>query len=131
MRGFSFVLVGIALISGMLVRRAVGISRSFGAIAIATFLGLLLLTDLRAIAKAFGSDRFDRFPLLPFTLIGGFAVQVVGPTTSTSSSVAPSTTSPACPSTSSSPPRLARLSLATLGGNIASILILTSPSRGA
>jgi ESS family glutamate:Na+ symporter len=53
------------------------ISRSFGAIAIAIFVGLLLLTGLRAIANAWGSDLLDRFPLFPFTIIGGFAVQLV------------------------------------------------------
>ncbi len=52
------------------------ISRSFGAIAVAIFLGFLVLTGLRAIAGAFGSDLFDRFPLFPFTIIGGFAVQL-------------------------------------------------------
>jgi Na+/glutamate symporter len=50
------------------------ISRSFGAVAIALFLGLLMLTALRAIP---GTDLFDRFPLFPFTIIGGFAVQLV------------------------------------------------------
>src|SRR5918998_5104668 len=39
------------------------ISRSFAAIAVAIFLGFLVLTGLRAIANAFGSDLFDRFPL--------------------------------------------------------------------
>jgi glutamate:Na+ symporter, ESS family len=53
------------------------ISRSFGAIAVAIFLGLLILTGLRAIANAFGSDLLDRFPLFPFAVIGGFAVQLV------------------------------------------------------
>lgn len=52
------------------------ISRSFGAIAVAIFLGFLILTALRAISNAFGSDLFDRFPLFPFTIIGGFAVQL-------------------------------------------------------
>jgi ESS family glutamate:Na+ symporter len=39
------------------------ISRSFGAIAIAIFLGFRILTGLRAISHASGSDLFDRFPL--------------------------------------------------------------------
>lgn len=53
------------------------LSRSAGAIAVAILLGLLLLTALRAIAThGFGSDLFDRFPLFPFTVIGGFAVQL-------------------------------------------------------
>jgi ESS family glutamate:Na+ symporter len=58
------------------------ISRSFGAIAVAIFLGFLLLTGLRAIANAFGSDLLDRFPLFPFTIIGGFAVELVLSSTS-------------------------------------------------
>lgn len=52
------------------------ISRSFGAIAVAIFLGFLILSALRAVSNAFGSDLFDRFPLFPFAIIGGFAVQL-------------------------------------------------------
>jgi ESS family glutamate:Na+ symporter len=52
------------------------LSRGAGAIAIAIFLGFLILTVLRGILGAFGSDLFDRFPLFPFTVIGGFVVQV-------------------------------------------------------
>jgi glutamate:Na+ symporter, ESS family len=53
------------------------ISRSFGAIAVAIFVGFLILSGLRAIANAFGSDLLDQFPLFPLTIIGGFAVQLV------------------------------------------------------
>jgi glutamate:Na+ symporter, ESS family len=53
------------------------ISRSFGAIAVAIFLAFLLLTGLRVIGNASGSDLLDRFPLFPFTIIGGFTVQLV------------------------------------------------------
>src|SRR5262245_25456442 len=52
------------------------ISRSFGAIAVAIFIGFLLLAGLRGIFNAFGSDLLDRFPLFPLTIIGGFAVQL-------------------------------------------------------
>src|SRR5262249_30185473 len=51
------------------------LSRGVGAIAI--FIGFLILTSLRAILGALGSDLFDRFPLFPFTVIGGFIVQLV------------------------------------------------------
>lgn len=53
------------------------ISRSFGAITVAIAIGILILAGLRLIARAFGSDLFDNFPLFPFTVIGGFAVQLV------------------------------------------------------
>ncbi len=53
------------------------ISRSFGAITVAIAIGIVILWILRAIAHAFGSDLFDNFPLFPFTVIGGFAVQLV------------------------------------------------------
>jgi glutamate:Na+ symporter, ESS family len=52
------------------------LSRGAGAIAVAIFLGFLILSALRGISTAFGSDLFDRFPLFPFTVIGGFAVQL-------------------------------------------------------
>src|SRR5262249_3865640 len=45
--------------------------------AIAIFLAFLLLSGLRAIANAAGSDLLDRFPLFPFTILGGFTVQLV------------------------------------------------------
>ncbi|CAM5494226.1 sodium/glutamate symporter [Leifsonia shinshuensis] len=53
------------------------ISRSFGAIALAIALGLLILELLRFGANALGSGLFDDFPLFPFTVIGGFVVQLV------------------------------------------------------
>lgn len=53
------------------------ISRSFGAIAVAVFIGLLILNGLRFLTNSLGSDLFDRFPLFPFTVIGGFIVQLV------------------------------------------------------
>jgi ESS family glutamate:Na+ symporter len=86
------------------------ISRSFGAIAVAIFLGLLILTGLRAIAEAFGSDLFERFRCSRSPSLVGLLSSWCcrGRTTNTSSSVAPSTTSQAFPSTSSSPQRSAR-----------------------
>lgn len=53
------------------------IGRSFGAITIAIAIGMVILWSLRLGAQAFGSDLFDRFPLFPFTVIGGFVVQLV------------------------------------------------------
>src|SRR5690606_2741092 len=53
------------------------ISRSFGAIAVAVMIGLLILNLLRFLTNAVGSDLFDRFPLFPFTVIGGFLVQLL------------------------------------------------------
>ena len=53
------------------------ISRSFGGIAIAIAIAIVILTLLRAATNAVGSDVFDRFPLFPFTVIGGFLVQLV------------------------------------------------------
>ena len=53
------------------------ISRSFGAIMIAITFGIIILNLLRWIANALGSDVFDNFPLFPFTVIGGFFVQLI------------------------------------------------------
>lgn len=53
------------------------ISRSFGAIMVAIALGFVILTLLRLIAGGFGSELFDKFPLFPLTVIGGFIVQLV------------------------------------------------------
>lgn len=53
------------------------ISRSFGAIALAIALGIVILELLRFAANALGSDLFDDFPLFPFTVIGGFVVQLL------------------------------------------------------
>lgn len=52
------------------------ISRSFGAIMIAITIGIVILNLLRWISNALGSDVFDSFPLFPFTVIGGFLVQL-------------------------------------------------------
>jgi ESS family glutamate:Na+ symporter len=53
------------------------ISRSFGAISIAIAIGIVILNLLRVIGHTLGSDVFDKFPLFPFTVIGGFIVQLV------------------------------------------------------
>lgn len=53
------------------------ISRSFGAIMAAIAVGIVILSLLRLISNALGSDLFDNFPLFPFTVIGGFLVQLV------------------------------------------------------
>lgn len=53
------------------------VSRSFGAIALAVAVGLIILELLRLVANLLGSDVFDNFPLFPFTVIGGFLVQLV------------------------------------------------------
>jgi len=106
------------------------IGRSFGAIAVAIFLGLLLLTGLRAIAKAFGSDLFDRFPLFPFTIIGGFAVQVLLSWTNHENLVERRTVNDVTGLSLDIliASAIGTLSLATLGGNIPSILVLTALS---
>lgn len=52
-------------------------SRAFGAIAVAIALALVILESLRWLTGLFGSDVFDAFPLFPFTVIGGFIVQLV------------------------------------------------------
>lgn len=38
---------------------------------------IVILAFLRWITNSFGSDIFDQFPLFPFTVIGGFLVQLV------------------------------------------------------
>ncbi|GAB3390761.1 sodium/glutamate symporter [Humibacter soli] len=53
------------------------ISRSFGAISVSIAIAIVILELLRWITNSFGSDIFDRFPLFPFTVIGGFLVQLV------------------------------------------------------
>lgn len=47
------------------------------AIALAIAFAIVLLEALRAVAGAFGSDIFESFPLFPFTVIGGFVVQLL------------------------------------------------------
>ncbi len=106
------------------------ISRSFGAIAVAIFLGLLILTGLRAIADAFGSDLLDRFPLFPFTVIGGFAVQLALSWTNHEHLVERRTVNDITGLSLDIliAAAIGTLSLATLGANIPSIVILTALS---
>src|SRR5262245_6208467 len=106
------------------------ISRSFGAIAVAIFLGFLLLAALRAIANAFGSDLLDRFPLFPLTIIGGFAVQLVLSRTGNEHLVERRTVNDVTGLSLDIlvAAAIGTLSLATLGANVPSILILTALS---
>jgi ESS family glutamate:Na+ symporter len=106
------------------------ISRSFGAIAVAIFLGFLILTGLRAIANAFGSDLFDRFPLFPLTIIGGFAVQVVLSWTNHEDLVERRTANDITGLSLDIliAAAIGTLSLTALGANVPSILILTALS---
>jgi ESS family glutamate:Na+ symporter len=103
------------------------ISRSFGAIAVAIFLALLMLTGLRAIANAAGSDLLDRFPLFPFTIIGGFAVQLMLSWTNHEHLIERRTVNDITGLSLDVliAAAIGTLSLATLGANIPSILILT------
>lgn len=103
------------------------ISRSVGAIAVAIFLGLLILTGLRGIATAFGSDLFDRFPLFPFTVIGGFAVQLALTWTGHESLVERRTVNDITGLSLDVliAAAIGTLSLATLGANVPAIAILT------
>jgi ESS family glutamate:Na+ symporter len=106
------------------------ISRSFGAIAVAIFLALLLLTGLRAIANALGSDLLDRFPLFPFTILGGFTVQVVLSWTNHEHLVERRTVNDITGLSLDIliAAAIGTLSLSTLGANVPSILILTALS---
>jgi glutamate:Na+ symporter, ESS family len=106
------------------------ISRSFGAIAVAIFLGFLLLSGLRAIANAFGSDLLDRFPLFPLTIIGGFAVQLVLSWTDHEHLVERRTVNDITGLSLDIlvAAAIGTLSLSILGANIPSILILTALS---
>lgn len=52
------------------------VSRSFGAISISIMIAIVILAFLRWLTNMFGSDIFDKFPLFPFTVIGGFLVQL-------------------------------------------------------
>lgn len=103
------------------------ISRSFGAIAVAIFLGFLLLSGLRAISNAFGSDLFDRFPLFPLAVIGGFAVQLVLTWTNREHFVERRTVNDITGLSLDLliAAAIGTLSLSTLGANIPSIAILT------
>lgn len=106
------------------------ISRSFGAIAVAIFLGMLILAGLRAIANAFGSDLLDRFPLFPLTIIGGFAVQLVLSRTDHEDLVERRTVNDITGLSLDIliAAAIGTLSLATLSANIPSIVILTALS---
>src|SRR5262245_47047572 len=106
------------------------LSRSFGAIAIAIFLGFLLLSGLRAIFNAFGSDLLDRFPLFPLTIIGGFVVQLVLSRTGHEHLVERRTVNDITGLSLDIliAAAIGTLSLSTLGANIPSILILTALS---
>ncbi|WP_348789956.1 sodium:glutamate symporter [Leifsonia sp. NPDC080035] len=103
------------------------ISRSFGAIALSIALGLVVLEVLRLIARAFGSDLFDAFPLFPFTVIGGFAVQLVLTATRKEELVERRTvndiTTLALDILIAA--AIGTMSLAALGANIPSLVILT------
>lgn len=106
------------------------ISRSFGAIAVAIFLGFLMLTGLRAIFSAAGSHLLDRFPLFPFTVIGGFVVQLVLSWTNHERLVERRTVNDITGLSLDIliAAAIGTLSLSTLGANIPSILILTALS---
>ncbi len=106
------------------------ISRSFGAIAIAIFVGFVILTSVRAIASAAGSDLMDRFPLFPFTVIGGFAVQLVLTWTKHEHLVERRTVNDITGLSLDIliAAAIGTLSLATLGANLPSIAILTALS---
>jgi ESS family glutamate:Na+ symporter len=103
------------------------ISRSFGAISVAIAIGIAILWTLRAIAQALGSDLFDNFPLFPFTVIGGFVVQLVLTMTRHEHLVERRTvndiTSLALDILIAA--AIGTMSLAALGANIPSLVILT------
>ncbi len=108
------------------------ISRSFGAIAIAVALGLLILTALRVIARSLGSDIFDNFPLFPFTVIGGFVVQLVLTRTRQEQLVERRTVNDITGLSLDLliASAIGTMSLAALGDNIASLVILTALAFG-
>jgi ESS family glutamate:Na+ symporter len=103
------------------------ISRSFGAIALAIALGLVILELLRFGANAVGSDLFDDFPLFPFTVIGGFVVQLLLTVTGKEELVERRTvndiTTLALDILIAA--AIGTMSLAALGANIPSLVILT------
>ncbi|MBO1738240.1 sodium/glutamate symporter [Leifsonia sp. TF02-11] len=103
------------------------ISRSFGAIALAIALGLLILELLRFGANALGSALFDDFPLFPFTVIGGFVVQLLLSATGKEELVERRTvndiTTLALDILIAA--AIGTMSLAALGANVPSLIILT------
>lgn len=46
-------------------------------IALAIAIAIAILEGFRFVFQSFGSDAFDSFPLFPFTVIGGFIVQLI------------------------------------------------------
>jgi ESS family glutamate:Na+ symporter len=53
------------------------VTAAFMFIGLAVAVAILILETLRLVVGALGSDVFDKFPLFPFTVIGGFVVQAV------------------------------------------------------
>src|SRR5262249_5706897 len=106
------------------------ISRSFGAIAVAIFLGLVLLTGLHALAHALVSHLLDLCALFPCTIIGWFVVQLVLSRTGHEHLVERRTVNDITGLSLDIlvASAIGTLSLATLGANIPSILILTGLS---
>ncbi len=104
------------------------ISRSFGAITVAIAIGLLILTGLRIVARFFGSDLFDNFPLFPFTVIGGFAVQLVLTRTGQEAMIERRTVNDITGLSLDLliAAAIGTMSLAALGHNISSLVILTA-----
>lgn len=103
------------------------ISRSFGAITIAIAIAIVILNALRALAGLFGSDVFDNFPLFPFTVIGGFVVQLLLTATGKEHLVERRTVNDIMGLSLDLliAAAIGTMSLAALGSNIPSLLILT------
>ena len=103
------------------------VSRSFGAIALAVAVGIVILELLRLAGRLLGSDVFDNFPLFPFTVIGGFLVQLLLSATHREELVERRTvndiTGLALDILIAS--AIGTMSLAALGANIPSLVILT------
>ncbi len=104
------------------------ISRSFGAIMIAITVGIVILNLLRWISNSLGSDIFDNFPLFPFTVIGGFIVQLVLTMTKTEHLVERRTVNDIAGLALDIliAAAIGTLSLAALGANIPALVILTA-----
>src|SRR5262249_24390319 len=97
------------------------------AITIAIAIGILILAALRAVAQALGSDLFDYFPLFPFTVIGGFVVQAVLTRTGQEALVERRTVNEITGLSLALliAAAIGTMSLAALGDNIPSLVILT------
>lgn len=104
------------------------ISRSFGAIMIAITLGIIILNLLRWLGGLLGSDVFDNFPLFPFTVIGGFLVQLTLTLTKREALVERRTVNDIAGLSLDIliTAAIGTLSLAALGSNIPSLVILTA-----